>query len=463
MTAAGQVPSPCCPRLTRLLLPPTPPLSPPPTLPPAPKPASFQSLPTEILSIVLTHLSPPSLAASASTATFILPLARGQLYRTLSLRNQRHGRAAPSGSSALDKRSTRLLSTLTSHPSLSSLATELDFDLLSHLTFDEIAELLADIFALCPALSSLRLGPGAHGHGIGFKPLRDALSLSPSAARNLRTLDVESCNGAPHTLAAVLVQLEALQELRVGQFLLEKGDYAGPAGPKCRLKTLIAQRGRITPLAFSFATSSSANSLKTASLPICERTTLDLSPFHSLTSLTLFVFLSSPSPGLCPSHPSFDKTLSRLSRNFCSTLESVDYLSSLTLKGSWDAPPTPSPVFSGTGGTVPSSALGAGLVGGLTAGQPIDLVFHARLLQMLPSSLSALSIRTELNSLALAAWLTDQGWWEGRSAEMRLQVWQKTSYSEQRREFQKRVRERVEEAASGREGTRIEWMRYEQW
>ncbi|GAA5893225.1 hypothetical protein JCM6882_003917 [Rhodosporidiobolus microsporus] len=513
---------PSDPRVDSLRLPPTPPLSPPPAL--STPQTTLASLPTEILALVFSHLPPPSLASCALVSrSLFLPLARSNLYRTLTLRNQRHGRAAPSGSSALDTRSTALLATLTAHPALAQRAHTLDFDLLSHLSHDEIAALLRHIFALCTRLTSLRLGAGAHGHGIGFRPLRDALSssLSPSpalpplqTASTLRALNVENCNGAPHTLAAVLTKLTALEELRVGQFLLEKGDFdASPSAlPQCRLKVFVAERARITPTAFSFLTASSAHSLRLASLPICERTALDLSPFTSLAALSLYIFLSSPPAGLCPAHPAFDRTLARLARNFSLTVHSANYLPSLTLKGAWDAPLAPTPLISG-GSTVPASALGAGLVGGLSAGQPVDLVLHARLLHALPKpsrapargksggGFGALAVRTELNALALVGWLGDEGYWgegwgratasgglhkskdksgteEGKEREgagegeaeeeddaprFRLQVWQKTSYSAPRREFQARVRERVDAAARERGGVRVEWMRYEQW
>ncbi|GAA5936157.1 hypothetical protein JCM10213_004696 [Rhodosporidiobolus nylandii] len=466
MQAVDEAAPPCPPALTRLL-PPTPPVSPPPLSTSATPPTSLASLPTEILSQILSLLPLPSLASLALVSRSnppLLPLARKALYRTLPLRNQAHGRAAPSGSSALDSRSTALLRTLEAHPALATLAARIDFDLLSHLSFSEISALLGRVFAMCPSLTALKLGAGAHGHGIGFKPLRDALALPPSSsvARGLRSLNVENCAGAPHTLAAVLVQLEALEELRVGQFLLEKGDFDLFRLPKCRLRVVVAERGRITPIAFDFLTHSSAASLRQASLPVCEKTALDLSPFSSLTSLTLFVSLSSPQPGLSPAHPSFERTMSRLSRNFTSTVTSVPFLSSLTLKGSWDAPPSTSP-FLAAGSTVPASALGAGLVGGLQAGQPIDLVLHARLLHSLPSSsLAALSIRTELNALALCAWMDDEAWWKGKE-DFRLLLYQKLSFSRERREFQQRVRERVDLAAGARGGVKVEWMQYEQW
>ncbi|GAA6033627.1 hypothetical protein JCM8097_004356 [Rhodosporidiobolus ruineniae] len=493
--------SPAHPRLDALLLPPTPPMSPSPLH--SSSPTSLSSLPPEILSTIFTHLPASSLASCALTALFLLPLARAQLYRTLSFRNQRHGKAAPSGSSALDERSTALLETLTAHPSLARLAARLDFDLLSHLSFGEITALLGEFFALCPSLSALRLGAGAHGHGIGFRPLRDALSLglglelsgaSSSPASTLRVLDVEHCNGAPHTLAAVLVQLPALEELRVGQFLLEKGDFAPSVLPSCRLRTLVAQRGRLTSTALSFLSAASGSSLRAASLPVCEQgAPFDLTPFRSLTRLTLFVFLSSPPPGLSPSHPSFEATMSRLARNFSSTVASLPYLSHLTLLGAWDAPSCPSPHFltssSSSSSSPPSSSsvlptvsaasLGAGLAGGLAAHQPVDLVLHARLLHFLPAAtLRALSVRTELNALALGEWLADGGWWaanpsslsrlregagEGQGEGFRLEVWQKTSYSGPRREFQRRVREKVELAAQARRGVSVEWRTYEQW
>ncbi|GAA5828085.1 hypothetical protein JCM11251_005723 [Rhodosporidiobolus azoricus] len=479
------------PTLDHLRLPPTPPLSPPPFhLTKSSAQTTLSSLPTEILTLIFSHLPPPTLSACALTSvTLFLPLARSKLYRTLLLRNQRHGRAAPSGSSALDKRSTALIETLTAHPSLAKLAHELDFDLLSHLSHSEVAALLSHIFSLCTRLTSLRLGAGAHGHGIGFRPLRDALSSSPYIAATLRVLNVEDCNGAPHTLAAVIVRLNSLEELRVGQFLLEKGDFdpSPSALPQCRLKIVIAERARLTPIAFDFLTSSSASSLRHASLPICERTSLNLSPFTSLSSLSLCIFLSSPPPGLCPAHAQFAPTLARLSRNFASTVSSAPYLPALTIKGAWDAPLPPTPLITG-GTTVSASALGAGLVGGLSAGQPIDLVLHAKLLHALPKpegGFRALAVRTELNALALVGWLGNDGYWgQGGSSScspsdtsgevllspsaaeekrFRLQVWQKTSYSGPRREFQARVREKVDLAAKERGGVAVEWMSYEQW
>ncbi|GAA5871030.1 hypothetical protein JCM8547_005336 [Rhodosporidiobolus lusitaniae] len=455
-----------------------------PTPPPSPAPrppASLHSLPTELVALVLSHLPLSSLPAVSLVSRAFLPLSRSSLYRDLVLRTQRNGRAAPSGSSALDERSTALLKTLEGNEGLRKAVKKVDFDLLSHLSADETASILGQIFALLSeeGVRELKLGAGAYGHGMGFKPLRHALSsLPPSSAagKSLRILDVEDCTGAPHTLAAVLVRLPALEELKVGQFLLEKGDYdpSPSALPFFRLRSLTATKGRITPLAFKFLTSSSHSTLHTLALPICDlpskHASFDLSSFSSssLSSLTLHVFLSSPA--VPPSHPSFAEKTAQLARNFSLTLRSLfSYLPHLSLSGTWDAPPPPSPFLP------PVSQLGTGLVGGLQANQPVDLVLHAGLLSLLPQpgvGLGALSVRTELNAIALCEWLGDEDNWreggkggKGGKEVFRLELWQRASYAREKKRFQERVRERVEEAAARARGggVKVEWRRYERW
>ncbi|GAA6019071.1 hypothetical protein JCM10207_006308 [Rhodosporidiobolus poonsookiae] len=463
MDSRDRHPSPCCVQLAHLRPPPTPPDTPPPSSHPTHAPSSFASLPTEILTSILSYLDPPTLAACTLTSrAFLLPLASATLYRRVSLRNQRDGKAAPQGSSALDRRSTALISTLSSTPALAALARCLDFDLLSHLASDEIAALLSSIFRLCPSLISLRLGVGAHGHGFPFKPLHSALLSSPSAASTLRTLDVQESNGAPHTLAAVLVRLTALTDLRVGAFLLEPGDFDPSVLPTCRLRSVTAERGRLTPCAWTFLSSASGQSLRTATLPLCERAPLDLAHCDALAALTLFITLSTPvaPAALAPGAPQ-PAALARLARNFTATVESVPYLASLTLKGTWDAPLRPSPfapspysfsvggAASSSSPSITASLLGGGLVGGLAAHQPLDIVRHAKLLHLVPRARGALQlliVRTEVNALALCAWLADEGWWSGGGGGgaggggLKVQVWQRVSYSKERREFQARLR-----------------------
>lgn len=411
--------------------------------------------------------------------------------------------------------------TLRARPHLAKKARTLEFDTISHLGADEIAKVLGDVMRLCQGLTGLKLGAGAHGHGIGFRPLRDALraTTQTGVGVGLRSLNVEDCAGAPHTLAAVVLLLPSLEDLRVGQFLLEEGDVS-PSSllPSCRLRTLVAQKGRMTPLALRFLTAASGESLTTASLPICELGgALDFSTLVALRDLTLFVFLASsslaPTATATTSSAEPDRSLLRLSRNFSHTLRSLPpssstTLSSLTLLGTWDSPSSAvsssSPFFFTAGShsslssslSSSSAACSAGNGGGtgLGAGQPVDLVLHARLLHCLPRRRGGgpalgglLRVRTELNALALEGWLRDEEYWSGGEAgstatltpsqkgeerdatrTFRLELWQKQSYSGVRREFQQRVRERVEEAAAavssaGGGKVEVEWRRYEKW
>lgn len=486
---------------------------------------SLGSLPRETLHHVLSYLDPPPLAAVARLSRAFLPLARAALYRQLHLRNQREGAAAPAHASPLDARSAALVDSLERHPdALAPLAHALDFDLLSHLGADDVAALLARVLTVCTSLTALRLGAGSHGHGIGFRGLYRSLALAPpGAAARLRTLDVAACAGAPHTLAMLLLECPALVELRIGQCLLEDEDQAvfcgGRAAP-CRLETLVA-RARLSPTAFAFCAASSGATLRRAVLPLCDKAALDLSPFTSLSHLELCVFLSGAPTPFSPAHASFHPTLSRLSRNFSSTLESLPPGGGpqgegrvVALSGAWDCAVTAPP----------------------GASQAVDLVLHGELLERVPrEGVRRLVIRTELNALALARWLADDAWWGGASclegpsadearerekeqqtrppspagstasapsistcvpspvgspspppttsfwaaayppnaasqpqstpprAELRaLELWQKTSYSGARRDFQARVRDRVEEGARMR-GIEVEWRTYERW
>ncbi|BGP21150.1 F-box domain containing protein [Rhodotorula toruloides] len=374
-------------------LPPTPPYTPL-SLFAMPK-TKLSSLPTEILDLILSHLPLSSLAVCAVLGRSFLPLARQHLYRLLPLRNQRDGQACPTGTSTLDEPSTALISTLETHrDTLAPLAQRLDFDLLSHLPAEEVATILSRIFALCTGIVDVRLGAGSHGHGMGYRCLLRALVLHSPAADRLRVLGIEECAGASHTLALVLLKTRELKELRIGQFLLEDEDlevFCSGQKPECELEAFTA-RQRITPLAFDFCTAASAATLRTADLPICEKTALDLSPFSSLTSITLFVFLSAAPTPFAPSHPSFAPTMSRLNRNFASTIASVPYLQRLTLKGLWDCAITAPP----------------------GASAAVDLVRHAELLEALPSEsggLQELVIKSELNSIALTRWLANDACW----------------------------------------------------
>lgn len=374
-------------------LPPTPPCTP--LLLLATNKTTLSSLPAEILDLILSHLPLASLAACAVLSRLFLPLARQHLYRLLPLRNQRNGQACPTGASTLDEPSTALISTLEAHSAtLAPLAQRLDFDLLSHLPAEEVATILSRVLALCTGITDVRLGAGSHGHGMGYRCLLRALVLHPPAAGRLRVLDIAECAGAAHTLALVLLLTRELKELRIGQFLLEDEDlevFCAGKKPECQLE-VFAARQRITPLAFDFCTASSAATLRAADLPICEKTALDLSPFSSLTSVTLFLFLSAAPTPFSPSHPSFASTMARLHRNFASTIASVPYLQRLTLKGLWDCAITAPP----------------------GASAAVDLVRHAELLEALPNGhggLEELVVKSELNSIALTKWLANDGWW----------------------------------------------------
>ncbi|GAA6007901.1 F-box protein [Rhodotorula paludigena] len=486
-------------------IPPTPPHTPP-LASCAPLP-TLTALPTEIVCHVFSYLSPPALAACALVAHPLLPLARAALYARLTLRNQRHGRAAAHDASPLDEPSSALLATLRTHPrSLARLAHALDFDLLSHVGADDVAALLASVFALCPALTSVRLGAGAHGHGLPFRGLHRALALSPAAAataQRLTRLDVERCAGAPHTLALVLLEARELRALRIGQFLLEQDDwdlFCGKRAPHCRLESFVAT-GRITCTAFEFCTAASSASLRAVELPQCEHTALDLSRFSALSSVALSLFLASAPTPFSPAHAAFEPTMQRLARHFAATLASARtaLVSRVSLAGAWDCAATAPP----------------------GASQAVDVVLHARLLERLPrEGVREVVVRTELNAIALAAWLADDEWWGGparaalppeeeeppgspaasvaslavstnvpspvgspsppppsrslssspgfppasrRRADVAvLELWQKQSYSAARREFQHRVRERVEAGARER-GVEVRWRMYERW
>ncbi|GAA6053565.1 hypothetical protein JCM3770_005197 [Rhodotorula araucariae] len=490
------------------LLPPTPPYSPP-LHDPGAAPCTLASLPNETVHHVLSYLPPPALAAVARTSRALLPLARAALYAQLTLRNQRDctDTDADTGKPPLDARSSALFASLRAHPAaLATLAHRLDFDLVSHLGAEAVGTLLASVFALCPALTALRLGAGSHGHGIGYRGLYRAFSLAGGdggaggcgvgAAARLRTLDVAACAGAPHTLARVLLLAPAVTDLRIGQFLLEDEDVAvfcGGRGAPCALETLHAH-GRLTPTAFAFVTAASGASLRSAALPLCDDkgAALDLAPFSALSHVELRVFLAAPPTPFSPAHAAFAPTMARLARNFRETVHSARDLAKLALSGAWDC-----------SGTAPPGA-----------GEAVDLVRHAGLLELLPRhGLRHLSVRTELNALALAAWLADDAWWGaprgGRSGSgawndepptrpssaastcvpsplsspsppppsasvvaklaplrradlARIELWQKTSYAAARRDFQARVRDRVDAGAAER-GVEVVWRWYERW
>ncbi|GAA5912508.1 hypothetical protein JCM8208_006620 [Rhodotorula glutinis] len=506
-------------------LPPTPPESPAldahGTLSPA-----LVSLPTETLHHVLSYLDPPALAAVARLARTFLPLARAHLYRQLHLRNHRDGQAAPADSSPLDKRSTALLASLDRHqPALAPLAHALDFDLVSHLGADDVAALLGQVLTLCPSLTALRLGAGSHGHGIGFRGLYRSLALAPPrAAARLRVLDVAACAGAPHTLAMLLVEMPSLVELRIGQCLLEDEDQAvfcaGRVAP-CHLETLVA-RGRLTPTAFAFCTASSGASLRRAVLPLCDKTALDLAPFTALAHVELCVFLAGAPTPFSPAHAQFHPTLSRLSRNFGDTLASLPVGGGasapvvVALSGAWDSAVTAPPgssqavdlVLHGDlleripregvervvvrtelnalaltrwladdawWGSTPSLRLAEASTTGDHDRVRVERE-HERPPSPAGSTASAPSVSTCVPSPcgspspppAASSFSFPSPSYASSTAHRfppdvrHLELWQKTSYSGARRDFQQRVRDRVDERARVR-GVDVTWRTYERW
>ena len=407
---------------------------------------ALASLPTETLHHVLQYLDPPALAVVARLARPFLPLARAALYRQLHLRNHRDGAAAPADSSPLDQRSSRLLASLDRHRhALAPLALALDFDLLSHLGADHVAALLGQVLTLCTALTALRLGAGSHGHGIGFRGLYRSLALAPAgAAARLRVLDVAACAGAPHTLAMLLVEMPGLVELRIGQCLLEDEDQAvfcaGRVAP-CRLETLVA-RGRLTPTAFSFCTASSGATLRRAVLPLCDKAALDLGPFTSLAHVELCVFLAGAPTPFSPAHAQFHPTLARLSRNFGDTLATLGSSRSAEVSTEYERvergherPPSPA----GSTASAPSVSTCVPSPCGSPSPPP-------------PSSLFSFPSPSYSSTPA-----------HRFPPDVRhLELWQKTSYSGARRDFQARVRERVDERARVR-GVEVTWRTYERW
>ncbi|GAA5855631.1 hypothetical protein JCM9279_000738 [Rhodotorula babjevae] len=501
-------------------LPPTPPESPAlhahGTLSPA-----LASLPTETLHHVLQYLDPPALAAVARLARTFLPLARAALYRQLHLRNQRDGAAAPADSSPLDARSSALLASLDRHRhALAPLAHALDFDLLSHLGADDVAALLGQVLTLCTSLTALRLGAGSHGHGIGFRGLYRSIALAPpGAAARLRVLDVSACAGAPHTLAMLLVEMPSLVELRIGQCLLEDEDQAvfcaGRAAP-CRLETLVA-RGRLTPTAFAFCTASSGATLRRAVLPLCDKAALDLGPFTALAHVELCVFLAGAPTPFSPAHAQFHPTLARLSRNFGDTLASLPAGGAsapivVALSGAWDSAVTAPPGSSqavdlvlhgdllervpreGVERVVVRTELNAlaltrwladdawwasSSASSRSTEAPFDFVRvereHERPPSPAGSTASAPSVSTCVpspcgspsppppSSLSFPSPSYSSAATHRFPPDVRhLELWQKTSYSGARRDFQARVRERVDERARVR-GVEVTWRTYERW
>lgn len=483
---------------------------------------ALASLPTETLHHVLEYLDPPALAVVARLARPFLPLARAALYRQLHLRNHRDGAAAPADSSPLDQRSSRLLASLDRHRhALAPLALALDFDLLSHLGADHVAALLGQVLTLCTALTALRLGAGSHGHGIGFRGLYRSLALAPAgAAARLRVLDVAACAGAPHTLAMLLVEMPGLVELRIGQCLLEDEDQAvfcaGRVAP-CRLETLVA-RGRLTPTAFSFCTASSGATLRRAVLPLCDKAALDLGPFTSLAHVELCVFLAGAPTPFSPAHAQFHPTLARLSRNFGDTLATLGSSRSapvvVALSGAWDcavtAPPGSSQAVDlvlhgdllervpreGVERVVVRTELNAlALVRWLaddawwgssasssSRSAEVSTEYervergHERPPSPAGSTASAPSVSTcvpspcgspsppppsSLFSFPSPSYSSTPA--HRFPPDVRhLELWQKTSYSGARRDFQARVRERVDERARVR-GVEVTWRTYERW
>jgi len=425
------------------------------------------SLPTEILCALLDTIPlPRTLAACCLVCKTLLPLVLSRLYRNLLLRSSTRGLALPSDATTiLDDESSSILRALTSSPhEISRYPTNIDFDLRSNYTASQIGGTLATILSQCRNVVELKLGKGDRGHGISFSVLSEMLTrVQVTSDLRLKVLKIEECAGNGTTLASVLSKLPNLVDLRVGPFLLEPSDFEEDSPslprPSFRLHTFVAKY-RLTPFAFNFCTSSSSESLRSIDVPINERNGLDLSHCSALTDVTLSLSLTSSltssttqtsyfsnkrsNNSISSSPPaSTAPSLAKLATNFRVTLDSIPYLTHLTIRGNWD----------------------------VGEPEPLDLVRHSSLLSHLSSStIETLSIRTELNSIALVEWLDsmDVAAEGGGGATIRpvnlkkLKLWQKSTFSAPKREFQRKVREKVQDKANER-GIVCEWYKYEKW
>ncbi|GAA5910542.1 uncharacterized protein JCM6883_003208 [Sporobolomyces salmoneus] len=420
------------------------------------------SLPTEILCNILDAIPlTRTLAVCCRICKTLLPLVLSRLYRTLVLRSSTRGSAlSPDAPTILNPQSSQILNTLSSSPyGISHYPTKLDFDLTSAFLAAQIGETLATVLKQCRNVVELKLGKGDRGHGMSFVSLSEMLLRMErdNAVQGLRlkVLRIEECVGNGTTLANVLVKLPHLVDLRIGQFLLEPSDFddvSPPPLPTFRLRTFVAKY-RLTPFAFDFCTSSSSDTLRSIDVPINERTHLDLSKCSALTEVTLSLSLISSittsitqtsyfsnkrSNNLVSSSPpaSVVPLLAKLATNFRSTLESIPYLTHLSIKGTWDVGDP----------------------------EPLDIVRHASLLSHLScSTIETLSIKTELNSIALVEWLDGMETAGGGRGKLRkLELWQKSTFSAPKREFQRKVREKVQDKANER-GIKCEWFKYEKW
>ncbi|GAA6021533.1 hypothetical protein JCM11491_006474 [Sporobolomyces phaffii] len=402
----------------------------------------FLSLPTEILCTILDHvLLTRTLARCSLVCKTLLPLVQSRLYRNLVLRSSTRGSALPShAATILDDRSSQILDALTSsRHAVHRHATSLDFDLRSNFSAAQIGETLALVLRQCDSIVDLRLGKGDRGHGMPFSGLSEMMTNlyreDGTAGPKLRVLRIEDCDGNGVTLANVLVKLPYLTDLRVGQFLLEVADlpdappslFLPPSAlPNFQLVTFVAKH-RLTPFALTFCTTSSASTLRTLDVPITERNGLDLSHCSALVDVTLSLSLTSSSSSSTTQTSYFSNkrsnlpsqspaalaapSLSKLATHFRKTLESIPYLAHLSIKGTWDA-------------------------GDLE----IDIVRYGSLLSCLPATLESLSVKTELNSIALVEWM--EGMNEdgerglGGTRIRKLGLWQKATFSSSKKEFQ---------------------------
>ncbi|GAA5956354.1 hypothetical protein JCM3765_005639 [Sporobolomyces pararoseus] len=427
--------------------------------------STLLSLPTEILCSILDSIPlTRTLAACCLICKTLLPLVLSRLYRNLLLRSSTRGLALPvDAKTILDDRSNRTLEALiSSRHKLHRYPTKIDFDLRSNFTAAQIGATLAMTLERCQNVVEIKLGKGDRGHGLSFAGLWEMLARLDSDERGsdlrLKILRIEECVGNGTTLANVLSKLPHLVDLRVGQFLLEPSDFEEgsppPPVPTFRLHTFVAKY-RLTPFAFDICTSSSWDTLRSIDVPINERNGLDLSRCSALTDVTLSLsltftltssstqtsyFSNKRSNSLPSSSPPASALpfLAKLSTNFRTTLESIPYLTRLTIKGSWDE-----------------------------GDQPLDIVRHASLLSHLSgTTIEILSIKTELNSIALVEWLdgidADAEGSRGRGRLRKLKIWQKRTFSFPKCEFQRTVREKVQRKAVER---RIicEWYKYEKW
>jgi len=339
---------------------------------------------------------------------------------------------------------------------LGSCSTKLDFDLRSHFDAARIGSTLSLILRECRNIVELELGRGDRGHGMPFSGLTEMIRGGREVwAAGLKVLRIEECAGNGASLAGVLNKLPDLVELRLGQFLLESDDLdqsISSLRPSFRLHTFIAKY-RITPFALAYSISSSPHSLRTIDIPINEVNKFDLSLCTALTNVTLSLSLttfpaSTSSTTTQTSYFSNKRSnlpsqspaalaapaLQKLADNFSFTLESIPYLTHLAIKGHWDV-----------------------------GDQPLDVVRHSSLLSHLPPTVGILSVKTELNAIALVEWMDSMMEEDLRKSRLKvLKLWQKTSFSSMKREFQRGVREKVQDKVIEK-GIKVEWHKYEKW